>query len=62
MTSEQKKALIAALLEEKRGYVMYGRDDRAAEVDKQLRALGHGGKPPAKRATQMMSPPPSEKL
>jgi hypothetical protein len=61
MTSEQKKALIAALLEEKRGYVMYGRDDRAAEVDKQLRALGHGGKPPAKRAT-LMTPPASTEL
>lgn len=60
MTSEQKKAHIAALLVERDGYLKYGREDRAAEVDAQLKALGHKGAAPAKRATRMTAPPATE--
>jgi hypothetical protein len=41
----RKQADIDALLEERRGYEVYGRDDRVAEVDEQLRL--RGVKPPA---------------
>lgn len=41
MTKEDKQATIAALLEERRGYVNRGEDSRVAAVDEQLRALGH---------------------
>lgn len=53
MTSEQRKAEIQALLREKEGYVRYGRDDKAKQVDEALAALGHNAKPPAKRSTKM---------
>ena len=35
------QALIAALLEERRGYLVRGLPDRVALVDEQLAALGH---------------------
>jgi hypothetical protein len=62
MTSEQKRDHIAALLREREGYVRYGRDEKVQEVDAQLAKFGHGAKPPAKRATRMMSPPASTEL
>lgn len=40
VTKEDDQASIKALLEEKRGYKVRGLDDRAAEVDAQLKALG----------------------
>jgi hypothetical protein len=48
---------IAALLEEKRGYLARGKTDRVAEVDEALRALGYTVEvaavtPPVERATQ----------
>lgn len=46
MTVQQIKAKIAALVEERRGYVMRGLDDRAAQVDEELRRLGALGGPP----------------
>lgn len=49
MTDEQRKAMIAALLRERLGYDTRGLKHRVAEVDAQLRVLGHG-KAPAKRA------------
>lgn len=49
-TTEQKKAYIKALLEERRGAVTYGRDRRVAAIDAELARLGAGGKPPGKRA------------
>jgi hypothetical protein len=52
VTDEQKAELIAALVRELEGYEKYGRKDRAAEVKKQLDAIGAEGKPPAKRATK----------
>jgi hypothetical protein len=33
--------LVAALLRERDGYLLYGRKDRAAQVDEQLRAYGY---------------------
>jgi hypothetical protein len=43
--AQRKQADIDALLEERRGYAVYGRDDRIAAVDEQLRL--RGVKPPA---------------
>jgi hypothetical protein len=53
MSKEQVKEQIQALLREREGYERYGRDDRVKAVDEQLQALGHGGRPPARRATRM---------
>jgi hypothetical protein len=50
VTKEEKKATIAALLEERRGYVLRDEKDRVAQVDAQLRVLGHEAKKPAARA------------
>ena len=50
MTDEMREARIRALVEERAGYVVRGLDDRVAEVDAALRALGHGAAPKAKRA------------
>lgn len=50
MTDQERKAKISALLEERRGYEQRGLDDRVAAVDASLRALGAGGRAPAKRA------------
>lgn len=38
------KKLIDALLEERRGYVLRGKKDRVAEVDRVLSALGYRSK------------------
>jgi len=51
-TKEEKREWIAALLEERRGYVSRGLDGRVAEVDKALRRLGAEGSPPAKRSAK----------
>lgn len=53
LTDEQRANLIRALLREKAGYEQYGRTFDAAQVDEQLKLLGHGAAAPAKRATQM---------
>lgn len=50
MTDETRQELIKALLEEKRGYVMYGDKAAAAGVDAELARLAAEGKPKAKRA------------
>jgi hypothetical protein len=42
---DPERAFIDALLEERHGYAVYGRDDRVAEVDEQLRL--RGVEPPA---------------
>ena len=52
MTKEDEKATIAALLEERRGYVLRGETDRVVQVDAQLRHLGHDAEKPASRATR----------
>ena len=52
MTNEEKKATIAALVEERRGYVARGEDSRVAEVDEQLRRLGAGARTGAQRGTR----------
>lgn len=52
-TSEQTKAYIAALINERDGYLRVGQVDRAAEVDAELDRVGHKAKTPAKRATKM---------
>ena len=57
MTDEQRKAKIAALLEERRGYVSRGLLNRAAQVDEQLRLLGAEGAPPVKRAERRKAAP-----
>ena len=50
MTSEQRAAQIAALIEERRGYQQRGDTARMADVDAELRALGHEGTTPVARA------------
>lgn len=55
MSKEQDQAKIAALLEEKRGYVVRGLDDRVAAVDAELGRLGAKGAPPAKRASKRVT-------
>lgn len=50
MTSEQRQAYIKALLEERRGYESRGDVERVAEVEAELRAVGHEGSTPASRA------------
>lgn len=57
MTKEQDQAQIAALLAERRGYVMRGLEMRVRQVDAELARLGHGGAPPAKRATKRVRKP-----
>lgn len=52
MNDEQRKEWVAALLEERRGYVTHGLDERVAEVDAVLARLGAEGVAPAKRATR----------
>ena len=52
MTSEQIAQRIAALLEEKAGYIARGLEDRAWQVELELRRLGAGGRPPHARATK----------
>ena len=47
----QTRETIAALLEERRGYEQHGKDEKVAEVNAELKRLGHKGKAPAKRAT-----------
>jgi len=54
-TKEEKRELIAALLEERRGYVVRGLDGRVAEVDETLRRFGAAGSPPAKRSVKRTS-------
>lgn len=53
MSKEQVKEQIEALLRERAGYERYGHDDRVKEVDAVLKALGHKGQAPARRATRM---------
>lgn len=53
MTNEQKQAYIAGLLEERRGYEIYGNEAGLAAVDAELERLGHKAKAPAKRATKL---------
>jgi hypothetical protein len=50
--SEDPKDLIPALTVELEHYERYGMKERAAEVKKQLTALGAKAAPPAKRATK----------
>ncbi len=50
MTNEEIAAQIEALVEERRAAAQKGKDDRLEEIDAQLRVLGEGGKPQAKRA------------
>jgi len=49
--NEKNKETIRALLEERRGYVLYGTKDQVDGVDAELKRLGHKGAAPAKRAT-----------
>lgn len=50
MNDEQRKAYIAALIEERDGYRAAGKPDRAAEVDAELSKWGEQGEAPAARA------------
>lgn len=50
MTKEDQKATIAALLEERRGYMLREETDRVAQVDAQLKVLGHDAEKASKRA------------
>lgn len=51
-SDEMTAAYIAGLLEERRGYVAKGDDAAVAEVDAELKRVGHKAKAPAKRATK----------
>lgn len=62
LTSEQRKAHIAALLREREGYERFGLDKRVAEVDEQLKAYGHNAETPARRATKMTRKPADAEL
>lgn len=53
MSKEQDQVTIKALLEERRGYEIYGNQGGLDAVDAELERLGHNAKPPAKRATRM---------
>jgi len=55
MTAEKRKELIAALIEERRGYVMHGNKDDVAGVDAELARLGLEGSPPARRSVKRTS-------
>ena len=50
MTSEQRQAHITALLEERNGYEQRGDTDKVAQVNAELRAMGHEATTPAARA------------
>jgi len=50
MTNEQRATQIRALLDERRGHVLYNRPDRVKDVDDQLRLLGHEAAPRARRS------------
>jgi hypothetical protein len=52
MTDDERKATIAGLLEERRGYVARGLDDRVAQVDAELRRIGAEAVPKVKRAAK----------
>ncbi len=52
MTDEKTAERVGALVEERRSAVLRGREDLVAQIDDQLRRLGHEGAPPAKRATR----------
>lgn len=53
---------IAALLRERNGYVIHGRDADVAAVDAELKRVGATAKPPAKRATKLAAKKPDAKL
>lgn len=50
MSKEDDQATIKALLEERRGYVLRGEDNRVAAVDAQLKALGASAEKKSVRA------------
>lgn len=58
----RREATISALLEERRGYVLHGKDADVAAVDEELKRLGAVAKPPAKRATKLAAKKPDAKL
>lgn len=60
MTSEQKQEYISALLEERRGYEMFGNADGLAAIDAELARVGHKAKAPSKRASKMTAPERTE--
>ena len=45
MSKADDKNMIAALLREREGYVQYGKKDRVAAVDAELKRLGHEPEP-----------------
>lgn len=55
MTKEEKEASIKALLEERRGYLTRGEDERVAAVDAELKRLGAGAETASKKATRRPS-------
>jgi hypothetical protein len=50
VTKEEREATIRALLAERRGYELRGESERVAEVDAELRRLGHEAAKPQARA------------
>lgn len=60
MTDDQRKAYLAALIEERNGYLASGRKDRAAEVDAELARWGEQGEAPAVRAEKRTRKPKAD--
>jgi hypothetical protein len=50
MNEQARKDNIVALIEERRGWQLKGRADRVADVDAELRRLGHEAAAPVVRA------------
>lgn len=52
MTDEKRAGYIRALLKERAGAEQYGRTDKVAEIDDELRRLGAASVAPVKRAAK----------
>ncbi len=55
MTEEKRKALIAALIRERDGYIRRGLEDRVASVDAELLRLGAEAAHPVRRANRRLA-------
>lgn len=55
-SDEERKAMIAALLRERRGYEIHGDEGGMAAIDRDLKRLGHEAAAPPKRAERRPAP------
>lgn len=61
MSREDRAALIAALLRERRSCEVRGLAERVKLIDKELARYGHEAAPPERRAERRPAPPASQK-